>query len=237
MRLRTAPEPPPSALALLRRADFRNLYLAVSASELGDSLHYIALMWFALDAGGPLGVIAVRLADSIPALVFGLHGGLAADRWDRRRLMIAADVARVGVLAPGRRRRPDGSSLALGAHRRRVPARGGNELFRTGVRRIAPGARRAGERPAGQRTRPGDGSGAVDRRLGDRRGAAHRRADQHVLRHQRRDLRRSRRCSSLESGSRAAEPAASRHRACARASPRCDPARHWRWASSCSASR
>jgi MFS family permease len=57
-------------------------------------------MWFALDAGGPLGVIAVRLADSVPALVFGLHGGLAADRWDRRRLMIAADVARVCVLLP-----------------------------------------------------------------------------------------------------------------------------------------
>jgi hypothetical protein len=58
-------EPPPGgrALALLRRGDFRRLFLAVSISELGDSLHYIALMWFALDTGGPLGVVAVRLAD------------------------------------------------------------------------------------------------------------------------------------------------------------------------------
>ena len=62
-------------------ADFRRLFLAVSASELGDSLHYIALMWLALDAGGPLGVVAVRLADSVPAIIFGLHGGLVADRW------------------------------------------------------------------------------------------------------------------------------------------------------------
>lgn len=68
------------ALALLHRRDFRRTYLAVSASELGNAFHYIALMWFALEAGGPLGVIAVRLADSVPALVFGLHGGLAADR-------------------------------------------------------------------------------------------------------------------------------------------------------------
>src|SRR4249920_781043 len=98
--LEAPPAASPRALDLLRRADFRRLYLAVAASELGDSLHYIALMWFALDAGGPLGVIAVRLADSVPALVFGLHGGLAADRWDRRRLMIAADVARVCVLLP-----------------------------------------------------------------------------------------------------------------------------------------
>ena len=63
------------ALDLLRRPDFRRLYLAVAASELGDSLHYIALMWFALDAGGPLGVVAVRLADSIPAISSGCTAG------------------------------------------------------------------------------------------------------------------------------------------------------------------
>jgi MFS family permease len=98
--LRTTPTRPAGALGLLRRHDFRSVYLAVAASELGDALHYIALMWFAFDAGGPLGVVAVRLADSVPALVFGLHGGLAADRWDRRRLMIGADVARAAVLVP-----------------------------------------------------------------------------------------------------------------------------------------
>jgi predicted MFS family arabinose efflux permease len=92
--------PPGRALALLRRPDFRRLYLAVAASELGDSLHYIALMWFALEAGGPLGVIAVRLADSIPAIVFGLHGGVAADRWSRKRLMVSADLVRGVVLVP-----------------------------------------------------------------------------------------------------------------------------------------
>ena len=98
--LEPAPPPPEGALALLRRADFRRLYLAVAASELGDSLHYIALMWFALDAGGPLGVVAVRLADSIPAIIFGLHGGLAADRWSRKRLMIGSDLVRGAVLVP-----------------------------------------------------------------------------------------------------------------------------------------
>ena len=98
--LRTAPARPARALGLLRRTDFRSVYLAVAASELGDALHYIAIMWFAFDTGGPLGVVAVRLADSVPALVFGLHGGLAADRWDRRRMMIGADLARAAVLVP-----------------------------------------------------------------------------------------------------------------------------------------
>src|SRR6185295_14104381 len=85
---------------LLRRDDFRRLYLAVAVSELGDAFHYIAIMWFALLHGGPLGVMVVRLADSVPALLFGLHGGLLADRWDRRRLLIAADLARAAVLVP-----------------------------------------------------------------------------------------------------------------------------------------
>ncbi len=57
-------------------------------------------MWFAFDAGGPLGVVAVRLADSIPAIVFGLHGGVAADRWSRKRLMVNADLVRGIVLVP-----------------------------------------------------------------------------------------------------------------------------------------
>jgi MFS transporter, DHA3 family, macrolide efflux protein len=95
-----AASPPTRVRQLLRRTDFRRLYLAVCASEIGDALHYIALMWFALRAGGPLGVVAVRLADSIPALVFGVHGGLAADRWDRKSLLVGADVVRAVALVP-----------------------------------------------------------------------------------------------------------------------------------------
>ena len=88
------------ALQLLRRRDFRRTYLAMAVSELGDAFQYIALMWFALEAGGPLGVMVVRLADSVPALLFGLHGGVVADRLDRRRTMIAADLVRAAVLVP-----------------------------------------------------------------------------------------------------------------------------------------
>ena len=97
------PIPPPSragVATLLRRPGFRRVYLAVAASELGDAFQYIALMWAALEAGGPLGVIAVRLADSVPALVFGFHGGVLADRAGRRRLMVGADLVRAAVLVP-----------------------------------------------------------------------------------------------------------------------------------------
>jgi MFS transporter len=99
--IRVAPAAVPAGVSdLLRRPHFRRLYLAVATSELGDAFQYIALMWAALVAGGPLGVIAVRLADSIPALVFGFHGGVVADRVPRRRLMVTADLARAVVLVP-----------------------------------------------------------------------------------------------------------------------------------------
>jgi len=92
--------PATGALHLLRRHDFRLTYAAIATSELGDAFQYIALMWFALEAGGPVGVLVVRLADSIPALLFGFHGGLLADRLERRRTMIAADLVRGAVLVP-----------------------------------------------------------------------------------------------------------------------------------------
>ena len=92
--------PPERAFGLLKRRDFRRTYTAVVISELGDSFHYVALMWFALVSAGPLGVLAVRLADSVPALLFGLHGGLVADRRDRRRTLVLSDLARGAVLLP-----------------------------------------------------------------------------------------------------------------------------------------
>ena len=72
--------PTERAVQLLQRRDFRRTYSAIVVSELGDAFQYVALMWFALVAAGPLGILAVRLADSIPALLFGLHGGVVADR-------------------------------------------------------------------------------------------------------------------------------------------------------------
>jgi predicted MFS family arabinose efflux permease len=85
---------------LLGRADFRRAYTAGAISQLGDSFQFVAVLWLAVVTGGPFGVIAVRLADGLPALLLALHGGASADRRDRKRTMIAADLARGGVLSP-----------------------------------------------------------------------------------------------------------------------------------------
>jgi len=67
-----APAPPAPAPGLLRRHDFRSLFLAISASELGDALQYIALMWVALRTGG-------TWIAGVPTLVRDhLHGGAGA---------------------------------------------------------------------------------------------------------------------------------------------------------------
>jgi hypothetical protein len=82
------------------RPDFRRAYLANAVSQLGDSFQFVAVMWLAVVTGGVFGVIAVRLADGLPALLLALAGGAAADRRDRRRTMIACDLLRGAVLAP-----------------------------------------------------------------------------------------------------------------------------------------
>jgi transmembrane secretion effector len=79
---------------LLAAPDFPRVYLAGGISQIGDAFQFVALMWFAVATGGPLGVIAVRIGNSLPTLLFGLHGGTAADRWNRRRTLIAADLIR-----------------------------------------------------------------------------------------------------------------------------------------------
>lgn len=72
-------------LDLLSQPDFRRTYLANAVSQLGNAFQFVALMWFAVVAAGPFGVIVVRLVDALPALLFGLHGGAAAERSRRPR--------------------------------------------------------------------------------------------------------------------------------------------------------
>ena len=67
-------------------------------SAIGDRLHEVALMWIAVEAvGGEAGFVAA--AGTLTRLLLGLPAGVWADRWDRRRTMIAADLVRVAAVA------------------------------------------------------------------------------------------------------------------------------------------
>ncbi len=88
-------------LAMLRRRHIAILWVGECLSSLGDYFYFVAVMWTAAKlAGSAAGLVAA--AESIPALAFAAAGGIIADRFDRRRAMIVADVGRaltVGVLA------------------------------------------------------------------------------------------------------------------------------------------
>ena len=69
-----------------------------AVSRLGDGLFATALVWIALHGHGAAGVAVVASAATAPLLAGSLIGASYADRHDRRRLMIGADLARLALL-------------------------------------------------------------------------------------------------------------------------------------------
>lgn len=90
---------PRGVLSPLRRSDFRRLWIAQTVSIVGDKIHQVGLsiMVFNLTHSAiQMGlVLAITL---LPAALFGLVAGPLVDRWDRRRTMIWADVARAALV-------------------------------------------------------------------------------------------------------------------------------------------
>jgi MFS family permease len=86
---------------LLRRASgFRLLFLATFASGLGTWIAVIALTIDVYDrTGSAKWVSALLVADFLPSVAIGLLLGPLIDRLSRRRIMVLADLARVGIFA------------------------------------------------------------------------------------------------------------------------------------------
>lgn len=84
---------------LLRRApDLRSLYLATLASSIGTWLAFVALVVDVYDRTGSAGwVSALLVAEFLPLVAIGLAAGPLLDRLPRRRVLVAADLARAGV--------------------------------------------------------------------------------------------------------------------------------------------
>jgi MFS family permease len=89
-------EPPP----LRHDRDFMRYWLARVASLAGTAATYVAMptLMYRL-TGSALYTGVLTALESLPYLVFGLFGGAVADRVDRRRMMITADVLNAAVLA------------------------------------------------------------------------------------------------------------------------------------------
>lgn len=86
--------------SLLYHREFRNLWAAETVSQCGTQISVVALPLIAvllLDASAfEMGLLAA--AGTTPFLLFGLLVGVWVDRLPRRPLLIAADIARSGLL-------------------------------------------------------------------------------------------------------------------------------------------
>jgi MFS family permease len=84
----------------LRLRDFRLLWTGMTISLVGDGIFFVAIAWQVYElANGPAALSVVGVAMSIPHVVFLLLCGVISDRFERRKVMIAADAVRGLTLA------------------------------------------------------------------------------------------------------------------------------------------
>ena len=93
-------------LSPLRHRDFRFLWAGMSVSLLGDGITTIALAWQAYEISNvPTALALIGVAQTVPHVLLLLVSGAVSDRFERRKVLIAADAVRMlamcalGVLA------------------------------------------------------------------------------------------------------------------------------------------
>ena len=85
---------------LWRDRDFVLFFTGQTISALGAVVSLTALPLLVLQlTGSGIGMATVATLQSLPPLFFGLLAGGIADRWDRRRVMLACDALRAALLA------------------------------------------------------------------------------------------------------------------------------------------
>jgi MFS family permease len=83
----------------LRTRGFRLLAIGSTVSLVGDGIYTVAMAVAALATPHPASTLAmVAVAGLVPRIVFGLLGGVLADRVSRRSVLLAADLVRLGVV-------------------------------------------------------------------------------------------------------------------------------------------
>ena len=86
-------------MSLLRDRDFLLLFVGQAVSRFGDGLYTAATAWLAWSlTKDPTAVAVVSVAAFAPAFLATFVSASYADRHDRRKLMIATDLARVAVV-------------------------------------------------------------------------------------------------------------------------------------------
>jgi MFS family permease len=87
-------------LAVLRRRDFLLLWLSGLVSVAGDWVLMVALPYYVyVTTGSTLATAAMTAAELAPAIVLSSFTGVFADRWDRKRILVVANLLQALVVA------------------------------------------------------------------------------------------------------------------------------------------
>ena len=87
-----------SALSPFRHAVFRNVWIANLGSQFGGLIQAVGASWMMLSiAAAPEMVTLVQASTTLPIVMFALMAGALADSFDRRGIMIAAQVFMLAV--------------------------------------------------------------------------------------------------------------------------------------------
>jgi len=93
-------------LSPLREREFALLWAGMAVSLVGDGIYFVAVAWQAYSLSNtPAALSAVGVAWTLPTVLFLVVGGAITDRFERRRVLLAASLAEavaigtIGVLA------------------------------------------------------------------------------------------------------------------------------------------
>ncbi|MGB5066533.1 MAG: MFS transporter, partial [Albidovulum sp.] len=94
------PIAPPATLAPLANPNFRNLWLTSQLSNLGMLIQAVGAAWAMGSLSTSHAMVAlVQSSNTLPIMVFSLISGALADNYDRRRIMLSAQIFMFGVSA------------------------------------------------------------------------------------------------------------------------------------------
>src|SRR6187200_2755631 len=85
---------------VLRIPDYRRLFAGQVVSDIGDgiTLFLVLLVINDLTGGSTIAIALMAIAEAVPAFTVGLVAGVYVDRWNRRSIMLAADLLRAGIV-------------------------------------------------------------------------------------------------------------------------------------------
>jgi len=90
-------------LRVLRNPRFRRLWLGQVVSAIGDYFYLLAVPILVNALTGSIAAMGLVMVVgfALPQLLFGIPAGVLVDRWERRRVMVAADLLRAGLVLGG----------------------------------------------------------------------------------------------------------------------------------------